>query len=49
MDIPFLMGQVAGVIQEIQPAKQIVDEMVREAVDMLKVGQTYIAGPSSKL
>jgi NAD(P)H-dependent flavin oxidoreductase YrpB (nitropropane dioxygenase family) len=49
VDIPFLMGQVAGVIQDIKPAKQIVDEMVREAVDMLKVGQSYIAGPSSKL
>lgn len=43
------MGQVAGVIQDIKPAKQIVDEMVREAVDMLKVGQSYLAMPSSKL
>jgi NAD(P)H-dependent flavin oxidoreductase YrpB (nitropropane dioxygenase family) len=49
VDPPFLMGQVSGVIQDIKPAKEIVDEMVREAVDMLKLGQTYIAGPSSKL
>ncbi|KAF2749370.1 NPD-domain-containing protein [Sporormia fimetaria CBS 119925] len=49
VDIPFLMGQVAGVVQDIKPAKEIVDEMVAEAVDMLKLGQTYIAGPSSKL
>ena len=49
IDIPFLMGQVSGVIQDIKPAKEIVDEMVAEAVDMLKVGQTFIQGPSSKL
>lgn len=49
VDVPHLMGQVAGVIQEIKPAKEIVDDMVREAVDMLKLGQTYISGPSSKL
>jgi NAD(P)H-dependent flavin oxidoreductase YrpB (nitropropane dioxygenase family) len=49
VDIPFLMGQVAGVIQEIKPAREIVNEMVQEAVDMLRVGQTYLAGPSSKL
>jgi NAD(P)H-dependent flavin oxidoreductase YrpB (nitropropane dioxygenase family) len=49
VDIPFLMGQVAGVIGDIKPARQIIDEMVREAVDMLKLGQTFIAGPTSKL
>lgn len=49
VDIPFLMGQVAGEIKDIKPAKQIVDEMVREAVDMLKLGQTYITVGSSKL
>lgn len=49
VDIPFLMGQVAGVIKDIKPAKEIVEEMVKEAVAMLKLGETYIAGPSSKL
>lgn len=49
VDIPFLMGQVSGAIKDIKPAKEIVDEMVKEAVDMLRLGQTYIAGPSSKL
>jgi NAD(P)H-dependent flavin oxidoreductase YrpB (nitropropane dioxygenase family) len=49
VDIPFLMGQVSGVIKEILPAKAIIDEMVAEAVDMLRVGQTYISGGSSKL
>jgi len=48
VDRPNLMGQVAGVIQKIQPAKEIVDEMVSEAVAMLKLGQTYI-NVSSKL
>jgi NAD(P)H-dependent flavin oxidoreductase YrpB (nitropropane dioxygenase family) len=42
VDIPFLMGQVAGVIQDIKPARQIVDEMVSEAVHMLRLGQTFI-------
>ncbi len=47
-DIPHLMGVVAGVITSIQPAKQIVDEMVGEAVEMLKQGQTFL-GRKSKL
>ncbi|KAI9046556.1 hypothetical protein LZ554_009301 [Drepanopeziza brunnea f. sp. 'monogermtubi'] len=46
VDIPHLMGVVAGVITSIQPARQIVDEMVSEAVDMLKKGQTFLGGQS---
>jgi NAD(P)H-dependent flavin oxidoreductase YrpB (nitropropane dioxygenase family) len=46
VDIPHLMGVVAGVIKDIQPAKQIVDEMVSEAVEMLKQGQTLLGGRS---
>lgn len=48
IDIPFLMGQVSGVIKDIKPAKQIVEDMVREAVDMLRVGQSYL-GRDSRL
>jgi NAD(P)H-dependent flavin oxidoreductase YrpB (nitropropane dioxygenase family) len=48
VDIPFLMGQVAGVIKEIKPAKDIVDNMVTEAIQMLRLGQTYI-GKDSRL
>lgn len=48
VDIPFLMGQVAGVIKDIKPAREIVNDMVREAVDMLRLGQSYI-GKDSKL
>jgi hypothetical protein len=49
IDIPFLMGQVAGVIGEVKPARAIVDEMVDEAVEMLRLGQTYVCGVGSKL
>ncbi|KAI1437321.1 2-nitropropane dioxygenase [Xylaria sp. CBS 124048] len=48
VDVPHLMGQVAGLIHKIQPAKEIVDEMVAEAVDMLRLGNSYITA-SSKL
>ncbi|KAJ3327034.1 hypothetical protein HDU76_012418 [Blyttiomyces sp. JEL0837] len=33
---PLLMGAVAGAIQDIKPAKEIVDEMVRDAVKVLR-------------
>lgn len=46
VDIPHLMGVVAGVIKDIKPAKQIVDEMVAEAVDMLKQAPVFLAGKS---
>jgi NAD(P)H-dependent flavin oxidoreductase YrpB (nitropropane dioxygenase family) len=49
IDIPHLMGVVAGVIRDIKPAGQIVDEMVEEAVVMLKQGQTFLSGGKSKL
>lgn len=49
VDIPHLMGVVAGVIKEIQPARQIVDEMVAEAVEQLKLAQTFLGGSKSKL
>ena len=44
VDMPFLMGQVAAVIKDIKPAKQIIDDMVQEAVEMLRVAQTYTNG-----
>ncbi|KIW01458.1 uncharacterized protein PV09_07215 [Verruconis gallopava] len=46
IDMPFLMGQVSGVIKDIKPAGQIVREMVTEAVEQLKLGQTYISAES---
>ncbi len=49
IDMPYLMGQVAAIVKDIKPAKQIVDEMVTQAVDMLRLGHTYIEAPRSKL
>jgi len=46
IDPPHLMGQVAGSIKAIQPAGEIVDEMVQEGVAMLKLGSSYLAGGS---
>ncbi|KAK6435484.1 hypothetical protein LTR95_008330 [Oleoguttula sp. CCFEE 5521] len=49
VDIPFLMGQVAGVIEKVQPAKEIMAEMVQECVDVLKGQQAYVGGERSRL
>jgi NAD(P)H-dependent flavin oxidoreductase YrpB (nitropropane dioxygenase family) len=42
VDPPHLMGQVAGSIAKIQPAGEIVAEMVAEASEMLKIGRGYL-------
>jgi NAD(P)H-dependent flavin oxidoreductase YrpB (nitropropane dioxygenase family) len=44
IDLPHLMGQVAGAITKVQPAGEIVDEMVAEAVEMLKLANVYLGG-----
>jgi NAD(P)H-dependent flavin oxidoreductase YrpB (nitropropane dioxygenase family) len=50
VDMPFLMGQVAAMVKDIKPAKVIVEDMVREAVQMITLAQSYIApGAKSKL
>ncbi|KAI0881068.1 2-nitropropane dioxygenase-like protein [Annulohypoxylon maeteangense] len=53
IDPPHLMGQVAGAITRVQPAGEIVREMVEQAVQMLRLGGSYIgdagARGSSKL
>ncbi|KAI9840218.1 MAG: hypothetical protein M1837_001846 [Sclerophora amabilis] len=46
VDFPFLMGQVAGAIDEIRSAGDILQDMVREAVTMLRTGQEYISRDS---
>ncbi|KAG6231262.1 hypothetical protein E4U26_007060 [Claviceps purpurea] len=48
VEFPHIMGQVAGAITKIQPAREIVDEMVAEAVDQLKLASVYL-GSRSKL
>jgi len=40
---PWLMGKVAAVVNEKKPAKVIVDEMVAEAVVMLKKSEQFLA------
>ncbi|KAJ6438177.1 2-nitropropane dioxygenase [Purpureocillium lavendulum] len=46
IDLPHLMGQVAGSITKVQPAGEIVDEMVAEAVDTMKTGFAYLTDKS---
>lgn len=41
--MPFLMGKVAAVVNEKKPAKEIVNEMVAEAVAMLEKGKEMLA------
>lgn len=43
---PFLMGKAAAVVDERKPAKQIIDEMVSEAVEWLQTGNSYIISKS---
>lgn len=47
IDVPHLMGQVAGSIKKVQPAGEIVREMVDEAVGMLRLGGRYLDGGRS--
>lgn len=42
IEMPYLMGQVAGNIGKVQPAREIVDEMVAGAVASLQQGQRYM-------
>lgn len=49
VDFPYLMGVVAALINDIKPVKDIVDSMVREAIECLTVGGVYVGGEKSKL
>jgi NAD(P)H-dependent flavin oxidoreductase YrpB (nitropropane dioxygenase family) len=49
IDLPHLMGQVAGAIGKIQPAGEIVREMVAEAEEMLRLGSSYLEAGKSRL
>jgi NAD(P)H-dependent flavin oxidoreductase YrpB (nitropropane dioxygenase family) len=44
VDFPFPMGVVAASIKDVKPARQIVEDMVMEAVEMMKLGQGYLGG-----
>lgn len=41
---PYLMGEVAAAIRDIKPAKEIVDEMIKEAIQQLRLGSSLIDG-----
>ncbi|KDQ19571.1 hypothetical protein BOTBODRAFT_170647 [Botryobasidium botryosum FD-172 SS1] len=45
----WLMGKVAAVINDIKPAKEIVDEMVRDAAECLRAGSATVVGAKAKL
>lgn len=42
VDIPFIMGEVAGLITDILPARQIVLDIIKEAAEMLSLGSVYL-------
>ena len=44
IDFPFLMGVVAASIKDIKPAKMIVEDIVGEAVEMMRAGESYLGG-----
>ena len=46
---PFLMGKAAAVVNERKSAKEIVDEMVGDAVVWLGKGQNMVKSKQSKL
>ena len=54
VEFPFLMGQVAALIKEVKPAGEIVEDMVREAVECLErcsgfLGSSGVGKGRSKL
>lgn len=49
VDFPHLMGVVAASINDIRSAKDIIDGMIREAVERLKVGAVYAGEKKSRL
>lgn len=53
VEFPFLMGEVAALIGDVKPAREIVEGMVAEAVECLERGRGFLGrdrgGTSSKL
>lgn len=50
VDMPFLMGDVSANVKNIKPARVIVEDMVKQAVEMLRLGGSYVRdGTQSKL
>jgi hypothetical protein len=40
---PYLMGVVGAAIKDVKPAKEIIDEMIKDAVQQLQKGTTYVS------
>lgn len=52
VEMPYLMGQVAAVIEEVKPAREIVEEIIRGAGERLMGAETMVRwerGRESKL
>lgn len=49
VDMPFLMGQVAAMVKEIKPAGEIVESMVAEASQMLRLGNSFVGTNGARL
>ena len=45
---PYLMGEVAAAIKDVKPAKEIIEDMVKEAIQQLRLGSSFI-NDSSRL
>lgn len=45
---PYLMGEVAAAIKDIKPSKEIIEDMVKEAIQQLRLGSSFI-NDSSRL
>lgn len=39
---PYLMGEVAAAITDVKPAKEIIDDMVKEAIQQLRFGSSLV-------
>lgn len=45
---PWLLGKVSGLINEVLPAKKIIDDMVNDASERLNLSNKLVVGGSQK-
>lgn len=46
---PWLIGSVSALIKDVKPAQEIVDEMVKDAVERLNAGAALVTSVKAKL
>lgn len=46
---PWLIGRVSALIHDVLPAKQIVDNMITEAVEIINRDASLVSKPKAKL